>query len=486
MSKESLPRKKKIRAGHRASATRLLSQIDTALTAPATDSDKLSQLKLSLHEKLETLKLLDSEIVELTPEEGLEDEIEQADGYKENVYRALIMIDKVLKPTPSPPTPVADMHAPTASPALPRGNKVKLPKLSLPHFSGNVTKWATFWDSFESAVHSNDDLTDVDKFNYLRSLLERTAYEAISGLTLSSANYQEAIDVLHKRFGDRQLIISKHMETLLGIEAVTSEQNVKGLRRLHDDVESHIRGLKSLGVTPESYGALLSPVLLSKLPPELRLIISRKVTDSTLGVDSLLKTVEDELIARERTHNPTQMPPRRNQDKPRPTATTLFSGAQPPTSGPTCCYCQQLHSSTDCTSVPSVSTRKQILKTSGRCFNCLRKGHLGRNCRSPRKCLKCNGRHHSSICEGRSPEQTPLTVEQQSLAQPVNMSTPPLNPGAPPFTATPTSSNLCTNGRKAVLLQTARASIHNPTQPQRSIEVRVLLDCGSQKSYITE
>ena len=117
------------------------------------------------------------------------------------------------------------------------------------------------------------------------------------------------------------------METLLGIEAMTSEQNVKGLRRLHNDVEF-------LGVAPESYGALLSPVLLNKLPPELRLIVSRKVTDSTLHVDSLLKTVEDELIARERTHNPTQMPPCRNQDKPRPTATTLFSGAQPPTSGP--------------------------------------------------------------------------------------------------------------------------------------------------------
>ena len=147
---------------------------------------------------------------------------------------------------------------------------MKLPKLSPPHFSGNVTKWTTFWDSFESAVHNNDDLTDVDKFNYLRSLLELTAYEAISGLTLSSANYREAVDVLHKRFGDKQLIISKHMETLLSIEAVTSEQNVRGLCRLHDDVESHIKGLKSLGVAPESYGALLSPVLLSKLSPELR------------------------------------------------------------------------------------------------------------------------------------------------------------------------------------------------------------------------
>lgn len=80
---------------------------------------KLSQLKLSLHDKLETLKLLDSEIVELTPEEGLENEIEQADRNKENVYRTLTMIAKVLKPTPSPRTPVADTHAPTTSSAPP-------------------------------------------------------------------------------------------------------------------------------------------------------------------------------------------------------------------------------------------------------------------------------------------------------------------------------------------------------------------------------
>lgn len=39
---------------------------------------------------------------------------------------------------------------------------------------------------------------------------------------------------------------------------------------------------------------------------------------------------------------------------------------------------------------------------------------------------------------------------------------------------------------KAVLLQTVRASIYNPAQLYRSIEVRVLFDSGSQKSYISE
>ena len=37
-----------------------------------------------------------------------------------------------------------------------------------------------------------------------------------------------------------------------------------------------------------------------------------------------------------------------------------------------------------------------------------------------------------------------------------------------------------------VLLQTARANIHNPADPQHTLEVRLLLDGGSQRSYVTE
>ena len=72
---------------------------------------------------------------------------------------------------------------------------------SLPYFNDDHTKWITFWDSYKSAIHDNRELTDVEKFNYLRSLLEHSAHEAIAGLTLSSANYQEAVDILHKQFG---------------------------------------------------------------------------------------------------------------------------------------------------------------------------------------------------------------------------------------------------------------------------------------------
>ena len=285
----------------------------------------------------------------------------------------------------------------------------------------------------------------MDKFNYLRSLLERTALDAIAGLTLSAVNYREAVEILQKRFGNKPLIISKHMETLLNVEPVTSDHSLKELRHLFDTIESHLRSLRSLGVESTSYGAMLSPVLLMKLPPELRLIVSRKTSATDLSMDNLLETFEEELVARERASGPkASTQPRRGQDRGRHQSSALLTKAQEG-AGPTCCYCQQSHSPKDCTTVTNVNARKQMLRSNGRCFNCLRKGHIGRNCRSSSKCQRCSGRHHTSICQaqvtGQSSSQTESTKSQTGL-----------NPAAPSYQPTSTAATLCSDKEGAVML----------------------------------
>ena len=117
------------------------------------------------------------------------------------------------------------------------GPRVKLPKISLKRFDGILTKWASFWDTFESLIHHHPTLSNVDKFNYLSLLLDSTAADAISGLSLTAANYEEAVAILKKRFGNKQLIIGKHMDALLNLEGVVSQHN---LRHLYDIVESHV------------------------------------------------------------------------------------------------------------------------------------------------------------------------------------------------------------------------------------------------------
>ena len=80
---EALQRKKRVRAGHRASATQTQGQVGATLGDASPDFDKLSMLKLTLEEKLKTLKELDAEIVGLVAEDDLETEIQQADECQE-------------------------------------------------------------------------------------------------------------------------------------------------------------------------------------------------------------------------------------------------------------------------------------------------------------------------------------------------------------------------------------------------------------------
>ena len=61
-----------------------------------------------------------------------------------------------------------------------------------------------------------------------------------------------------------------------------------------------MRSLKSLGVSRESYGGMLSSILMNKLPQEFHLVITREMGDDDWQLDQLLDVFKRELEARER------------------------------------------------------------------------------------------------------------------------------------------------------------------------------------------
>ena len=98
---EQLARKKRVRGGHRAPTTQVLGQVQPSITTETPDIPKITQLKRSLEEKLHSLSTLDEEILLLTPEEEIEEEIVQADEIKERVYTALSRLELTLEPAPN-------------------------------------------------------------------------------------------------------------------------------------------------------------------------------------------------------------------------------------------------------------------------------------------------------------------------------------------------------------------------------------------------
>ena len=128
------------------------------------DVKGLLQLKLSLDEKLSTLKKLDGEILKLVEDEAVEEEIEQADASKEKVYAATVNVDKHCTLVAVSRSPEATRASTTpAREPVDSTARVRLPKLSIRPFNGDMTMWTTLWDSFESAIDSSTSLSQIDK-----------------------------------------------------------------------------------------------------------------------------------------------------------------------------------------------------------------------------------------------------------------------------------------------------------------------------------
>ena len=97
MSTEALARNKKVRAGHRSSATRLMNQAEEAAAVTGGPAmDKLQQWKLSLTEKLAKLQALDEEILALVEDSAIDEEIEQADIFREKLQQTVCGIERLI------------------------------------------------------------------------------------------------------------------------------------------------------------------------------------------------------------------------------------------------------------------------------------------------------------------------------------------------------------------------------------------------------
>ena len=135
--------------------------------------------------------------------------------------------------------------------------------------------------------------------NYMKGLITSNAARPISGLPMTSQNYEKAIEMLKERFGRKQVLINTHMELLSKISAPSTD--VRQLRKFHDSCESNIRALETLGVQTDSYGSLLIQILLKKLPEQLRYTILRTNPLADCSLNDLRTALCHEIDTREKS-----------------------------------------------------------------------------------------------------------------------------------------------------------------------------------------
>ena len=87
-------------------------------------------------------------------------------------------------------------------------------------------------------------MSDTEKMKYLNSKLTCEAKQAVPGILLSNENCRAAIDLLKKRFGDKQTVINSHYSELINLTPASN--NTKSMLSLYDQTEKNLRSLDAL------------------------------------------------------------------------------------------------------------------------------------------------------------------------------------------------------------------------------------------------
>lgn len=245
-----LATKKKMRGGHRSHAVKLVSRARELVKGyDGTRKSAVEQAKMALADKMKTSKTLDATIQDMigaseATAEALLEDIESSAKARADMQEAIILIDGVLATADGTlSTEASSSNTSSAMATSEPSSKARLPKLEVRKFSGKIHEWQEFWDSFRSAIHNNTQLSDVDKFSYLRGLIEGPAKATIAGFSLTAENYGAAVELVERRFCKKVAIERAHVSQLLKVLPVHGEKDVRGLRILHDTVETHYRGL---------------------------------------------------------------------------------------------------------------------------------------------------------------------------------------------------------------------------------------------------
>ena len=476
-----LSQKQAIREGHEVYVAQMLGDVPTALEGG--DEWKIQGLKMGLWEEYTKLEKIDEEILRIMAKLGgldLSKEAGSSGKRRMNVHLAIMKLDRVLE---SLKPGITKPEGPSSGGEV----TVKLPKLKLLTFDGQLSKWQQFWDVYERNIHGNPKLGNINKFSYLCSLLHGKAAKVIEGFQITSANYPEAITQLKERFGQPDLMVQGHVNDLLRLGACGEQ--TRQLRQFYDEIQVHHRALKALDVDSKEYSRCVVPALLRKLPEDVDLNITRGKSDVLKWkIDDLLEALKKELANQERREEGKKPSKEEKEQKPpkyRGFEESTASALLMKKTQSECAFCLKSHPSETCRKVTEVETRKSFFKKFGRCWNCSKKRHRVKECKSKNMC-SCGGRHHPSICDGenygKKVEEKETKLETKVSGLQVQTKQPEEPVELKELREVNVATTVKTGGGTA--LQTLQAIV-TANGGEQSVRCRLLLDSACNKTFIT-
>ena len=254
------------------------------------------------------------------------------------------------------------------------------------------------------------------------------------------------------------------------------KNEIKSLREFHDAIENHVHGLLALGWSTESYGALLVPMILGKLPADTRRCLAREHSNLEWTIDELRASIAREIRVLE-AGLCMPSPPAEDHQRPPMVTASFHTGATGHVKKLKCVFCKGEHLATQCDVISDQPKRMEVVKKEKLCYNCLGH-HKIAQCQSKGRCKHCKGRHHTSLCQGNGSQNSPSTNRQEKDSKPTSVNTTLLQK-----TSTSTTADSTPQPTKVCFLKTAVATVR---AGNHQTQTNILLDEGAQRSFISE
>lgn len=140
-----------------------------------------------------------------------------------------------------------------------------LERINPPIFRGDFAKWSEWKAMFESLVHFHQNLTDTQKFHYLKKAVADGAANVLDGWHTIGENYQPAYEALIQLYENRYRIVLAHIDELHQMPKLEKE-TYDGLRQMIDTTNRALRQLRVIGSPVQHWDHMVIYELLIRMP----------------------------------------------------------------------------------------------------------------------------------------------------------------------------------------------------------------------------
>ncbi|XP_031349764.1 uncharacterized protein LOC116175670 [Photinus pyralis] len=515
-----------LRKSYRSQLTRLVNTVDEVLQDESVSVDDIAVLRERIEGLKASLKDLNNKLAPSFKEEQFEDECKKIVEYEDAATKAIaqlrrriqsdVHLREELHQELDDAASGSDSTHPKRSSNVGNNQKsnyqrtVRLPRIEIAKFSGDVSLWPEFWEQFNVAIHQNNTLDNIAKFAYLKSYLTGKALITISGLASGKNTYDNALELLKSEYACTEKIIDTYVQKLWSMPQLKHDKDTFALRTLFNTVTTIIKSLSTLGISADQYGLLVKSIVFKALPYSMRVTYKKqrlradsgrehadnesvalgsmvstesvaKTGDFDTEIKELLHFIKVELDSIEQASGTSSNHDTKDFKKPNRfvrnekstsgygseyTAAGLFTGVNE-----MCLFCKsKSHLTASCDSSISINAKKDILKSNKLCFRCLKPNHNSKFCKTRNiSSNKCKRRHVTTMCESHKFSDF---NEKKDLSN--NPSNKPNN-GSVALIAGGIVDN--------IYLKTACAFVL--TNSQETL-IRMVIDGGSQLSFIRE